>query len=152
MKLEHNTEMFVTIKSSRQICRLHVLKWPLPFLSSLTALLPTITKGPRLFMIQVHYHAPMLENFIVSSQWPREMQAVSLLHLFPRVICSERILDCSHPCVSSYWFPMGRTQQPLPRQDFHSEFLQTLIKAEILVQSEEESGRTLVAPSKPKLT
>lgn len=134
MKLEHNTKMFVTIKSSRQICRLHVLKRPLPFLSSLTT-----TKGPRLFMIQVHYHAPMPENFIVSSQWPREMRAVSLLHLFPRVICSECILDCSHPCVSSHWFPMGWTQQPLPRQDFHSEFLQTLIKAEILVQSEEES-------------
>lgn len=137
MKLEHNTKMSVTIKSSRQPCRLHVLKWPLAFLPSPATLFPTVTKGLRVFMIQVHYHASLTENFIVPSQWPWEMPPASLLHSL--VICSEHIPDCSHPCVSSHWFPMGRTQQPLPRQDFLSEFLQTLIKTEILVQSEEES-------------
>jgi len=96
-------------------------------------------QGPRLFMIRVDYHAPMLENFIASSWRPQEMPAASLLYLFPLVICSERSPGCSHLCVSSHWFPMGQIQQPLPQQDFHSEFLQTLIKAEILVQSEEES-------------
>lgn len=47
MKLEHNTKMFITITSSRQLSRLNVLKRPLPFLSSPITLLPTATKGPR---------------------------------------------------------------------------------------------------------
>lgn len=131
--------MFITIKSCKQLCRLYVLKWPLAFTSSPTILLPTITKGPRFFMIQVRCHSPMPENLIVSSWRPQEMPAASLPYLFPLVICSEPIPDCGHPCVSSHWFPMGRIQQPLPQQDFHTEFLQTLTKAQTLVQSEEES-------------
>lgn len=59
MKLEHNTEMSVTIKSSRQSCRLYALKWPFLFLPSPSSLLPAVTKGPRAFMIQVHYHASL---------------------------------------------------------------------------------------------
>lgn len=80
MKLEHSTKMMVTIKSSRQICRLYVLKWPLPFLSSLTALLPTVTKGPRLFMIRI-----MPQCWKISLCLPSDHKRCRLL---PYCICS----------------------------------------------------------------
>lgn len=47
MKLEYNTKMFVSIKCSRQLCRLYVLKWSLPFLSSPHHFAPHSQKGSK---------------------------------------------------------------------------------------------------------
>lgn len=120
MKLEHNTKTFITLMSSRQLCRLYVLKWPLPFLSSPITLLPTATKGPR-DRFTITPHCPVTALCLPSDH--ERCRCASPLHQLPLVTCSRSIPDCSHPWVSSHWFPMGWTQQPPPRQDFLSEFL-----------------------------
>lgn len=80
MNLEPNTKMLITITSSWQLCRLYVLKWPLPFPFSPITLLPTATKGTR---ARFTISSPLPHNGIVSSQWPWEMLAVPPTALAP---------------------------------------------------------------------
>lgn len=134
--LEHNTKMCVTIKSSRQLCRLYILKQPLPFLPSPHRVAPHDHEGTKAFDDSGSLSCPTARK--ISSCLPRDHERCQLL---PRCVCGlQRAYSwLQPPCVSSHWFPMGWTEQPPPQQGFHSEFLQALIKAEISVQAEEES-------------
>lgn len=136
MNLEHNTKTFVTIKSSRQLCRLYILKQPLPFLPSPHGFAPHNHEGTKAFDDSGSLPCPSARK--ISSCLPRDHERCQLL---PRCICDlQRAYSwLQPPRVSSHWFPMGWTEQPPPQPGFHSEFLQALIKAEIPAQAEEES-------------
>lgn len=150
MKLEHNAKMSSIKKTSRKLCRLYILTWPLPFLSSPTSLLPAVIT--QLFMILVHYQTPMPENVTMPSQQPRCKPAASSLHLFHLWLAATVFLPAAThvlPLNSFLWDGFS-----IPYQSKTStQFLQILIKTESPVPLEEQHlfGSALVTPLKPEV-
>lgn len=148
MKLDYNTKMFITITTCQQLCRLYVLKWPLPFLSSPTSLLPTVTDPPRLFMTLVHYHSPTPRKGLCILP-AAAAHTGCFLPAFAPTCNSQWACSCLQPPLCFLWDGVGSPYQGTTS----TQFLQALIKPESLVQTEEEHlfGSALVTPSKPEV-